>query len=62
MPKNEKVRMTIKKKDSAEILQLIIDIMMHWEGEDIAEKATEILGHPVTYTGDDMYEIQETKR
>lgn len=50
---------TTKKKDSAEVLQLITDTMCHWEGEDIAEKATEILGHPVRYIGDDLYEIKE---
>ena len=52
-------RKTIRKKDSSEVLQLITDTMCHWEGEDIAEKATEILGHPVKYLGDDLYEIKE---
>ena len=48
-----------KTKDSAEILQLITDTMMLWEGKDIAEKATEVLDHPVEYLGDDTYQIKE---
>lgn len=54
-----------KKMDTAKLLQELTDTMCHWEGEDIAEKAEEILGHPVKYltgikyVGDSMFEVEE---
>jgi hypothetical protein len=48
-----------KKVDTAKLLQELTDTMCHWDGDDIAEKAEQILGHKVTYLGDDMYEIKE---
>ena len=51
----------IKRMDVARLLQELTDTMSHWDGEDIAEKAAEILGHPVRYNGDSMFEIQEDK-
>jgi hypothetical protein len=51
--------MNIRKVDTAKLLQEITDTMCHWEGEDIAEKAQEVLGHPVEYLGDDIYEVKE---
>ena len=51
--------MATRKVDSAKVLQEITDTMMHWDGEDIAEKAEEILGHPVKYEGDDLFTIKE---
>jgi hypothetical protein len=50
---------TEKKLDSSEILNKIIDTMSLWEGKDIAEKAEEILGHPVTYIGDNLYIMKD---
>jgi len=37
----------MKKIDTAQLLGELTDTMAQWEGEDIATKAEEILGHPV---------------
>ena len=50
---------TKRKIDTSRLLQECIDTLCLWEGTDIAEKAEEILGHPVKYLGDDLYEVKE---
>lgn len=45
--------------DIGKLLQECTDTLIQWDGEDIAEKAEEILGHPVKYIGDSTFEIQE---
>jgi hypothetical protein len=50
---------TKRKLDSSELIREVTDTLSLWEGKDIAEKAEEILGHSVTYLGDDLYEIKE---
>ena len=50
---------TEKKLSTSEILNVIVDTMSQWEGKDIAEKAEEILGHPVMYIGDDLYVMKD---
>ena len=38
-----------RKLDSSELIQEITDTLAHWSGTDLAEKASEILGHEVIY-------------
>ena len=45
-----------RKLDSSELIQEITETLAHWSGTDLAEKASEILGHEVTYLDDDVYE------
>jgi hypothetical protein len=45
-----------RKLDSSELIQEITDTLAHWSGTDLAEKASDILGHEVIYLGD-LYEI-----
>jgi hypothetical protein len=52
---------TEKTLDSSEILNEIVDTMSQWGGVDIAAKAEEILGHPVTYLGDDLFLIKDNE-
>jgi hypothetical protein len=48
-----------RKVDTSQLIQTICDTLSLWEGEDIAEKAEEILGHPVSYLGDSIFETKE---
>jgi hypothetical protein len=45
-----------RKLDSSELIQEITETLAHWSGTDLAEKASEILGHEVIYLDDDVYE------
>lgn len=48
-----------KTVDIGKLLQECTDTLVQWDGESIAEKAEEILGHKVKYLGDSMFEIKE---
>jgi len=47
--------------DIDQLLQECTNTLVQWDGESIAEKAQEILGHPVKYLGDSMFQINEDK-
>lgn len=49
----------LRKMDTDRLLQELTDTLCHWDGESIAEKAESILGHPVKYLGDSMFEVKE---
>jgi hypothetical protein len=51
--------MSKRKLDVGQLLQECTDTLVQWDGESIAEKAEEILGHPVKYLGDSMFEVKE---
>ena len=53
--------MSIKSVDVFKLLGELTDTMSQWDGESIAEKAQEILGHPVKYVGDSVFEINENQ-
>lgn len=48
-----------KTVDIGKLLQECTDTLVQWDGESIAEKAEEVLGHPVKYLGDSMFEVKE---
>jgi len=49
-----------KSIDIGQLLQEVSDTLVQWDGESIAEKSEEILGHPVKYVGDSMFEVEES--
>ena len=49
----------MRKLDTAGLLREVSDTMALWNGVDIAEQASSILGHEVKYLGDDMYQVIE---
>lgn len=53
--------MSKKTVDIGKLLQECTDTLVQWDGESIAEKAQDILGHPVTYVGDSMFQINESE-
>lgn len=53
--------MSKRKFDVGQLLQECTDTLIQWDGDSIAEKAQDILGHPVTYIGDSMFEVNESE-
>jgi hypothetical protein len=56
MPKSKTIKRTV---DFGKLLQECTDTLVLWDGESVAEKAEEILGHPVKYIGDSLFEVME---